>query len=282
MFRSTAARTVDLCCTLVGRRQVVRAARFALNRARLDLPNGPATNGEHALQGWLLAAIPPGEAVTVFDVGANVGEWSRALLGRVRQTGHAGNLSLHAFEPASYTHGLLVGSLPAGVRVNQLALSSHAGQATLHVVHPGAGTNSLHDAFTGGRAAERTEPVVTTTVDDYVQHNDIGRIDLLKIDTEGHDFAVLLGAERSFKAGAISVAQFEYNHRWVHARHFLKDAFDLLWPLGYRVGKLTPRGMESYPDWDPDLETFVEGNYLACTEEMARHLPQVRWWKSVC
>jgi hypothetical protein len=91
--------------------------------------------------------------------------------------------------------------------------------------------------------------------------------------------SVLHGARECLGAGLITVAQFEYNHRWVHARQFLKDTFDLLEPLGYRVGKLTPRGMESYPGWDPDLETFIEGNYLACTANAAYRLPQVAWWK---
>ena len=51
-------------------------------------------------------------------------------------------------------------------------------------------------------------------------------------------------------------------------------------PLGYRIGKLTPRGVEFYPGWDADLETFVEGNYVACDPEAAAGLPAVPWWKS--
>lgn len=62
-----------------------------------------------------------------------------------------------------------------------------------------------------------------------------------------------------------SPRQFQYNHRWIHARAFLLDAFELLTPLGYRLGKLTPFGVEFYPHWDPELETFVEGNYIACS-----------------
>jgi hypothetical protein len=170
---------------------------------------------------------------------------------------------------------MLVENLPATARTNRVAMSATVGEATLHVRAPGAGTNSLHHA-TGH---ERSEKVPTTTVDAYVTRHGIGRIDLLKVDTEGHDMSVLHGARECLGAGLISVAQFEYNHRWVHARHFLKDAFDLLEPLGYRVGKLTPRGMEAYPGWDPDLETFVEGNYLACTANAAYRLPQVAWWK---
>ena len=63
-------------------------------------------------------------------------------------------------------------------------------------------------------------------------------------------------------------------------RSFLRDAFELLGPLGYRLGKLTPHGVEFYPGWDAELETFVEGNYLACVPQVAERLPSVVWWKS--
>lgn len=275
--RRVAARTVDVLCDLVGRRQLVRAARFALHHARLDVPNAPAHNGEYALQRWVLDMFPPNAPITVLDVGANVGMWTRNLLRQAAQAGRLGQLRLHAFEPASDTHRLLVENLPAAVRVNQLAVSNGCGQTELRLVAPGAGTNSLYDM--PGRNLP-TESVRTITIDEYVQDNDIGHVDLIKVDTEGHDLAVLNGAERSLHTGAISLIQFEYNHRWVHARCYLKDAFDLLGPLGYQVGKLTPGGMESYPGWDPDLETFVEGNYLAATREVADRLPQVKWWKS--
>jgi FkbM family methyltransferase len=256
----------------------VRAARFALNRARLDVPNDASNNGEHALQRWVLATVLPTRPVTVLDVGANVGEWSVAMLDEAHRSGH--ELSLHAFEPSSHTHRLLAARLPDCVHINQIAVSSRTGPATLHIVHPGAGTNSLHETSVSQATSPHTEVVTTTTIDDYVQQHDIGRIDLLKIDTEGHDFSVLAGAEESLKAGIVSVAQFEYNHRWVHARHFLKDAFDLLEPLGYRIGKLTPLGVETYSGWDPDLETFVEGNYVTFRGAAVNGLPQVRWWKS--
>jgi hypothetical protein len=49
---------------------------------------------------------------------------------------------------------------------------------------------------------------------------------------------------------------------------------------GYRTGKLTSRGVEFYPGWDPDLETLVEGNYVACTPTAAGSLPAAAWWKA--
>ncbi len=279
LARRAATAALSTVCDVAGRRWAVRAARFTLNSARLDGPNDPARNGEHLLQRWVLAALSATSEVTVFDVGANVGEWSQALLREASRTRSAGSLHLHAFEPASFTYQLLSRRLRGHAQLQQLALSSTEGEAALHVAGPGAGTNSLHE--TGGVCLP-TEVVHTTSIDKYVHAHGIGRIDLLKVDTEGHDLEVLKGAHQSLRAGLISVAQFEYNHRWIYARNYLRDVFDLVGPLGYLVGKLTPRGMESYPSWDPDLETFIEGNYLVATRAMARCLPQIRWWKQPC
>jgi hypothetical protein len=146
------------------------------------------------------------------------------------------------------------------------------------VVGPAAGRNSFYPVLDADRAAQET--VVTTTLDSYAEQSGIARFALVKVDAEGHDLAVLRGARALLAEHRIKVAQFEYNHRWVLARFFLRDAFELLLEVGYRVGKLTPRGVEFYPGWDPDLETFAEGNYLACDPEAAAGLPAVTWWKS--
>ncbi len=104
------------------------------------------------------------------------------------------------------------------------------------------------------------------------------RIGLVKIDAEGHDLAVLRGGERLFAWKRVSIVQFEYSIRWVDARCFLRDAFELLQPLGYLIGKLTSKGVEFYPAWEPAGETFIEGNYVACVADIAVDLPSVRWW----
>jgi hypothetical protein len=148
----------------------------------------------------------------------------------------------------------------------------------LHVIAPGAATNSLHKP-PDAPDDSTTEEVVMRTLDEYADSAQLDHITLVKIDAEGHDLVVLQGARGLLAKQRISVAQFEYNHRWVYSRFFLLDAFRLLVPLGYRLGKLTPHGVEFYPRWDIDLETFVEGNYVACTPQAARRLPAVSWWK---
>lgn len=198
-----------------------------------------------------------------------------------RRVGRLDDLDLHALEPSSYTFGCLSEKFRGSqVKLAQIALSERTGSSTLHVTAPGAGSNSLHSS-PGASAYVATEQVVTTTLDAYADRFRLDTIALIKIDTEGHDLAVLRGAHRLLAENRITIAQFEYNHRWVDARSFLRDAFELLVPLGYHIGKLTPRGVEFYPRWDAELETFIEGNYVACTPAAARSLPAIAWWKSV-
>jgi FkbM family methyltransferase len=279
VLRRVATVATDAACRVVGRRQVVRAARFALMRARLDVPNDRTTNGEALLASSAVGLTSPGHAFHVVDAGANAGQWARLMLGAARLAGRMDDLDLHSFEPSSYTFARLSEALDGQhVTLKQAALGACAGSATLHVFVPGAGINSLH-RMPGWPDGGVTEQVPLTTLEAYADEAGLDHITLLKIDTEGHDLAVLRGAGRLFADQRISIAQFEYNHRWVYARFFLRDAFELLTPMGYRIGKLTPFGVEFYPAWDAELETFVEGNYIVCTKQAAERLPTVRWWK---
>jgi FkbM family methyltransferase len=279
-IRAAAASATDLACRVTGRRSVVKAARFVLRRACLDVLNDPRNNGEAQLQRWILRLASPGHTVRVLDVGANVGEWSAAMLAAAGEAGRLADLELHAFEPSLDTFALLSDALGGQpVQLSRCALSDRSGRSVLHIVMPGAGINSLHESA-GPGSQGGTEEVPTTTLAEYAELAGLADVALLKVDTEGHDMAVLRGARPLFEQQRIAVAQFEYNHRWVFARAFLLDAFELLGPLGYRIGKLTPAGVEFYPGWDFDLETFVEGNYVACTERAARLLPSVLWWKT--
>ena len=179
--RRAANTILDLACHAAGRRAVVRASRFALNKARLDLRNDMFTNGETALQAWALKLTEKGDGLHILDVGANVGMWSLALLEAAERSGRLNDIDLHSFEPSRYTFRQLTTRLegkPATAR--RLALSDCAGSSTLFVDAPGAGTNSLHAApeFVLGAAA--TEVVSTTTLDAYVKSAGLGRIDLLR------------------------------------------------------------------------------------------------------
>jgi FkbM family methyltransferase len=268
-----------LCEQLLGRRNMVRTARLALDYARRDLPNRMASNGEWMVQDTVVHCRAEGP-LTILDVGANVGAWSRRLL-EVCEAGNIQNVVVYAFEPSlitfrELTEGLSDRFADRFVAV-PMAVSNISGSATLYSVHDLAGSNSLH-GFAGTTEGLQPEAVELCTVDGFCHSASIDRVNLLKVDAEGHDMLVLLGASEMLRAGAIDIVQFEYNFRWIGARTYLKDVFDLVTPMGHYVGKVTPESIEWYSRWDPELETFREANYLVAKESEVVGFPALRWW----
>ena len=261
---------------VLGRRHLYRLGRFLFNYARLDLQNDMEVNGELYIQQVALGGTAPSPLVC-FDVGANVGLWSRALLQQADRKSIAAQV--HAFEPCRETFAALTNNLNGNGRAGKFlavrkACSDHIGRATLNIVQPGCcGVNSI---VTESRfPVQAREEVELTTIDAYCREASLASIRLLKIDAEGHDLAVIKGAAEMLRRKAIDIIQFEYNQSWIEARSFLRDAFETVQAFGYELGKVTRRGVEFYQGWALELETFVEGNYIACTPAWKQRFQQV-------
>lgn len=266
---------------ILGRKNLVRFARFLNNGSRLDVDNDPNTNGETIVQSTVLEYLKHNEKICIFDVGANIGTWTHSLFERADKTS---SLIVHAFEPCTDTYSTLTANLHSwnltgNIKSNKLALSSSVSKRPFYSLgtKTNIGTNSLSPPADTSKYA--VESVQTETIDGYCLRNNISHIDLIKIDTEGHDMEVIYGGNNILASKAIDILQFEYNHRWIDSRHFLRDAFELLLPLGYIIGKITPKGIEFYPDWDYELETFIEANYIAVKQSLRNIFPQIKWWK---
>ncbi|MEO8005632.1 MAG: FkbM family methyltransferase [Betaproteobacteria bacterium] len=181
------------------------------NRALADLPWGLSmeVNPDEAIGRALLHTglfdISAAEVMfrlldedeTVIDVGANIGFMTAAALSARR------SVNVIAFEPHPQLFDRLARNRAmwtqqrpdtiGRLRLEQAALSDKAGSATLHVSDDFAtnqGIASLESP--GGTAGGRSISVKTLTFDEYVTHN--APIGLVKIDTEGHEHAVLAGA----------------------------------------------------------------------------------------
>jgi FkbM family methyltransferase len=262
---------------VLGRRRMWRLGRAIYRVARNDVDNDPARNGERWLQARLLDVFRDEPRMVVFDVGANVGEWTQMLLDQA-PAARAGALDVYAFEPVRSTletfHQRLGGHPRFGsIHAVPVALSDADGTVEMYEVEPNGTTNSLHpDPFLPGRRV----PVETRTADTFCAQNAIERVHLLKVDAEGHDCSVLQGAARLFAEERVMVAQFEYGHRWVYARRFLKDVFDFTRDLPYAVGKLTPDRVELYDGWHFELERFFETNYVLIHRSLLDRIPTVR------
>jgi FkbM family methyltransferase len=237
--------------------------------ARKDEPNEMSTNGELRLQRLVISAVRPGSKLVFFDVGARIGDWSRALVDCASE--RAGGIELHAFEPVPDSRKKLEQTLGGQIasrqaRINGIALSNESTTAPIYVPHFTGGTSTLHRDPSVNY--EQVLDVETSTVDRYCTDNSIEHVDMIKIDTEGNDLRVIQGAVELLSKGRVGVAQFEYNYRWIHSRSYLKDVFDLVANTPYRVAKVCSTALEVYVDWHPELERFFETNYALIHERL--------------
>ncbi|WP_164155931.1 FkbM family methyltransferase [Sandarakinorhabdus rubra] len=100
--------------------------------------------------------------------------------------------------------------------------------------------------------------------DQVAELNALPRIDLLKIDTEGHELFVLRGLEGVLANPQLrpTVIQFEYGDTFIPQRATLSEVHGLLAPLGYAIGRVSPRGVNFKPYSYAD-EHYRMGNYVA-------------------
>jgi FkbM family methyltransferase len=214
------------------------------------------TNGEFR---WLSQVLPQCEVI--FDVGANVGDWTLQALDLNP------GMEVHCFEPSGDTFGLLASRVTTGGEkkpiLNQLALGASRGSASLHVFAEAAGSNSLYRREGLTEAQATTEEVAVGTIDDYCEAHQVERVDLLKLDVEGHELAVLQGASFMLSQGRVARIQFEYGGTYIDARILLKDVYELLVSHDYRLFKLHPRGPHEVCQYDQRLETYKYQNWIA-------------------
>jgi FkbM family methyltransferase len=195
-----------------------------------------ASNGEDRfLEGYLTGLTAP----VIFDVGANVGHFTKTVM-NLNETA-----VVYAFEPHPITF--------AKLRGNDFGRGFHSfnyglGQANTngrlydYMDQDGSEHASVHrgviEQIHLGQAI--SHDIRIRTLDAFVSENGIGRIQLLKVDTEGNEMAVFRGGENTIRSGAIDVIQFEFNEMNVISRTFFKDFFDFL--PDYDFFRLTHQG----------------------------------------
>ncbi len=149
------------------------------------------------------------DANIIFDVGANAGIYGlSALAAQPRAV-------VHAFEPTPETAAHLRGTAALNrlenLCVHEAAVSGKNGLAWLRRFRGETGANegmNFISEETGGAGAER---VGTVSLDDFCREHSIGRIDLLKIDVQGHELSVLEGANGLLKEGRVGFVFMELN-----------------------------------------------------------------------
>lgn len=150
-----------------------------------------------------------GVGTCIFDVGANRGQFLQLALRKLSGR----RAVIHSFEPGRDAFATLraVGGTLPDVRLNIVALGRARGSGTPFSDTPGSGLASMtRRRLEHHRVAFRLrEPVTIETLDDYWAGRPAERIDLLRVDVEGHELDVLCGAARTLGAARIDFVPFE-------------------------------------------------------------------------
>jgi len=144
-----------------------------------------------------------------FDVGANIGVTTKEMLRYFDAS------KVYAFECHPNTFNMLEKNLE-GTRAYpfEIALSNTSGSDTFYDYGDEGYINSLtpnapYAVRFKKKAAELN--VTKTTIDEFCLKNLISKIDLLKIDTEGHDINVLRGGQKMLSSNSVAFVYFEFN-----------------------------------------------------------------------
>lgn len=193
--------------------------------------------------------------LTVFDVGANTGVWSAALLT------HSGKFihDIHMFEPMlgnrtrfeTYKKHGFYGLMEHKLKMNALAVSDTNSRLIMRydAAETAYASASVTETLMGVRSVplNKVIEVQSTTVDTYCDAHDIKQIHLLKADVEGHEMPVFEGASKMLSRQAIDVLVYEFGTHQMARREYFKDFFEFFKDHGYSNYRVRPNG------WPPAI-----------------------------
>lgn len=141
----------------------------------------------------------------IFDVGANEGqsiEWFQVVFPHAK---------IFSFEPGPSAFDVLKKkySNKENVRLFDFGLGAHNEKGTLQENSYSNMSSLLALDDLGWGTIIRQTPIEIKTVDQVCLENEIDMLDILKIDTQGFDFEVIKGAEKTIEQNRIGLILFE-------------------------------------------------------------------------
>lgn len=228
---------------------------------------GVFSSGESACIQLLTQASQ--EELCIFDVGANEGNYVEMLLlelgGRAAQ--------IHCFEPSAAAFEVLeerLASVPT-VILNHCGLGRSAGTFKLYSDRSGSTLASLtqRDLSHLGLDFTVAEDVSIQTLDAYCSHQAVTRVDLLKVDVEGHELDVFKGSSSMLRENRVRLVQFEFGGCNIDTRTFVRDYWSFFREYGMcGFFRLMPSGrLYEIAKYEEQLEQFQTTNFLVVLDK---------------
>jgi FkbM family methyltransferase len=208
-----------------------------------------------------------GAKPVIFDVGANRGDFVQLALDEWSGSG----LTIHAFEPSRVAFLELARRFDnrKDIVTNNLALSVEAGERTLYYDVAGSELSSLYPRRVDHHGLEftGTEQVQVQRLDGYCAAHAVDHLDLLKLDVEGHELAVLQGASKLFQRQNIGMVSFEFGGCNIDSRNFLRDFHHFFAAHKMKLARVTALGrFREIAHYHEGLEQFRTTCFVATAQ----------------
>jgi FkbM family methyltransferase len=267
--RELLARAYAFVFARPGRAQAVNHALYYLALRGQGFNNTYQFGGSG--EAWFIDhVLAPAYPSLCIDVGANKGDYSRMLLSKTPAR-------VVAFEPLSACRPALealADDYQSRMTVVPHAAGSQPGVMTIHYGDKTELASLAGEVSAIDYVAEvntRAAPVRVTTLDRYL--DGVPRIDFLKIDAEGFEFEVLLGARETLEHRRPLYVQIEMNLHQLYRGHTLRSLGALL--KGYAPFQLLPRGLRAVDLDDPEANTFAYSNFVFADRQQQHLWPSL-------
>jgi FkbM family methyltransferase len=198
--------------------------------------------------------------VVAVDAGANSGDWTAELLA------HLPTSTVIAFEPSEIAFAKLQARFPGDARVNtvNIALGNKNFRSILYADKSGSGLGSLTKRRVKHFDIEFThqEQIDIQTLDSWLSQNKVKTIpNILKMDVEGHELDLLLGATEALEN--LQIIQFEFGGSNIDTRTFFQDFWYFFLGRGFDIYRLTPSKPMLIANYNEGDEVFRATNFIA-------------------
>ena len=183
------------------------------------------------------------DKVVVFDLGTNLG----TFVDKVVKTFGKNNLQLHLFEPQDQLHEILLKKFSNIGIINKFGIGKENGLYKFYINSINSQSSFLNNHNIGEIVSE--EMVEVKRLDNYIEENEIAKIDILKIDIEGKEDDALISMGKYLEEKIAKYIKIEMNfndkQNFTSVNQLLNDAgyyllgFSTFIPLGIKKDSTT-------------------------------------------
>lgn len=215
---------------------------------------------------WLITKIFDRKGMIFFDIGSNIGNFS--LLATQR------GATVYSFEPNHEIANIQIinaclNDFNSRIFVNEMAVSDK--NCKVEFYQHGLGNTGLSSIIDSSQGGAKKIKVPSVTLDSYLSKNQIKKVDLLKIDVEGAEELVFLGAKEALGKGLIKIICWETNFQPTFSKT-RKDMANTLQSLGYSNFYIEP-AKKIFKAWDEEFTCIsIHNSEEKTINNLKRHL----------